>query len=325
MGIERIVFFGTPQFAVPALEALVETGRRPLLVVAQPARRAGRGQALRQPPVAQRALTLGLEVEQPERVAEASFLERLGGLALDLAVVVAYGQIFPAALLELPAHGCVNVHASLLPAWRGAAPIQAAIAAGERETGVTTMLMERGLDTGPILLQQSTPIGARETAPELSARLATLGAGLLVRTLEAMERGLVTARPQEPGLATYAPRLTREAAQVDWRSSAAGLDARLRAQTPWPGLETSLGGVAVKLLAAEVWPEPAPMGTEPGAVLGMARERLLVACGDGAVLAVERLQRPGRRPVDAAEFWRGGRGGRGGRGEHLRPTGGAVS
>jgi methionyl-tRNA formyltransferase len=313
-GIERIVFFGTPEFAVPALAALVEAGRQPLRVVAQPSRPVGRGHRrdqLQDPPVAAWARGHGLAVTQPETVRDPAFLAQMRELAPDVAVVVAFGQIFPRDLLALPRLGCVNVHASLLPRWRGAAPIQAAIAgsagsaAGDARTGVTTMLMEAGLDTGPMLLQEETEIGPEETAGELSRRLSEMGGRLLVRTLERLERGDLAPRPQDPEAATYAPRLTRESGRVDWTRPAGEIAARLRAYTPWPGLSAELGGRPVKLTRVEILPET--KAGAPGTFLGMRDGRLAVVCGEGTVLGLAELQRPGRKPLKGADFANGER------------------
>ena len=302
----RVVFFGTPSFAVPTLEALCVAGRRPARVVAQPDRPAGRGRRLRPPPVALRARELELPVEQPARLSDPALLERLEADAPDVAVVVAYGKIFRRRLLELPALGCLNLHASLLPAYRGAAPIQAAIAAGETVTGVTTMWMERDLDSGPILLQRETAIGPRETAAELSERLARLGAGLVVGTLERLEKGELTPRPQDETRVSWAPLLTREDGRVDWTLPAAAIADRLRAYTPWPGLTARLWGEPVKLVVAAA-AGPAPRPAEPGEVVAVEDGRLLVACGEGSALAVERLQRPGRRALPGDVFAHGER------------------
>ncbi|HXU45499.1 MAG TPA: methionyl-tRNA formyltransferase [Thermoanaerobaculia bacterium] len=304
--IARLAFFGTPDFAVPTLAALVNAGRRPLLVVAQPDRPAGRGRSLQKPPVARFAEHAGLALEQPESVRDPEFLARLEALALDVAVVVAFGQIFPVRLLEAPRLGCVNVHASLLPAYRGAAPIQAAVAAGATETGVTTMRMEKGLDSGPIYLERSLAIGPEETSGELSTRLATEGASLLLETLDRLETGDLEARPQADALATYAPRLDREAGRADWSLPAARLADRLRAFTPWPGLTARLRGEPVKIVAARAAPGAATL--EPaGSWLGLVDGALHVACGEGSVLAVSELQRPGRRALAAADFANGER------------------
>jgi len=313
--VAPIVFFGTPEFAVPTLAALVATGRAPVCAVTQPSRRAGRGQEAQDPPVARWARAHGLPVVQPERVGAPAFLDELRGLAPAIAVVVAFGQIFPRDLLALPAHGCINLHASLLPRWRGAAPIQAAVAAGDERTGVTTMQMEAGLDSGPILLEEEVAIGSEETAGELSRRLAETGAALVVRTLDELERGTLTPLPQDSALATYAPRLTRDSGRVDWSLSAASLAGRLRAYTPWPGLTAELRGAPVKLVRARpLTPDPSPIPSLPpgegGTILGLREGRLAVACGGGSVLAIEELQRPGRQARKAADFVNG---------ERLRP------
>ncbi|HVS02117.1 MAG TPA: methionyl-tRNA formyltransferase [Thermoanaerobaculia bacterium] len=310
MRLSRLVFFGTPEFALPTLQALCAAGRAPLLVVARPDRPAGRGQRQRTPPVAAWARQQGLEVAQPASVRDAELQQRLGALAPDLAVVVAFGQIFPRELLALPRHGCVNVHASLLPRHRGAAPVQAALRAGDERTGVTTMVMEEGLDSGPILLAAETELSGRETAGELAPRLAHLGAAALLETVDRLQAGTVAPRPQEDAEATYAPRLRKEDGRVDWARTARQLFDQLRAVTPWPGLHAELRGEPLRIHWAEVVEggEGVAGGeSPPGALLGLADGRLRVACGDGTVLGLERLQRPGRRPVDAPDFANGER------------------
>jgi methionyl-tRNA formyltransferase len=303
--IERILFFGTPDFAVPTLAALVDAGRRPLRVVTQPSRPVGRGQRVQDPPVAVWAREHGLDVVQPEKVRDPGFLAQFAELNPDVVVVVAFGQIFPAALLGLPVHGCINVHASLLPRWRGAAPIQAAIAAGDECTGVTTMLMEAGLDTGPMLLQEETAIGPEETAGELSRRLAEMGGGLMVRTLERLERGDLQPRPQDDAAATYAPRLRRESGRVDWNRTARELSNRWRAYAPWPGLSAELRGEPLKLVRVEALQE---ITMEiPGTYLDLQQGCLAVACGAATVLGISELQRPGRKALAAADFANGER------------------
>jgi methionyl-tRNA formyltransferase len=305
-GIDRVLFFGTPDFAVPTLAALVAAGRAPVRVITQPARPVGRGRRLQDPPVAAWARERGLEVAQPERVRDPQFLSEVAALAPDVAVVVAFGQIFPRALLDLPRHGCVNLHASLLPRWRGASPIQAAVAAGDAKTGVTTMLMEEGLDTGPILLQEETEIGPGETAEELARRLAGIGGRLMVRTLERLEQGDLEPRPQPAAGVTYAPRLTRDSGRVDWGLAAREIQDRLRAYTPWPGLTAELRGEPVKIVSAEPL-DAAGNGAAPGTVLGLRDGRLAVVCGGGGVLGVGELQRPGKRALPAADFVNGER------------------
>ncbi len=307
----RIVFFGTPEFAVPTLAALVEAGEAPLLVISQPARPVGRGRKLRDPPVAAWAREHGLAVEQPEKVRGKAFLGGIRALEPDVAVVVAFGQIFRRRLLELPRLGCVNLHASLLPRYRGAAPIQAAIVAGETVTGVTTMVMERGLDSGPMLFQEEVAVGPEESTPELAARLAEVGAELMVRTLRRFAAGDIEPQPQNHELATVAPMIKKSDGIVDWRRPAGEIFNRLRAYTPWPGLVSELRGKPVKILRGRsaapgeaVAPGVAP---EPGAILGRAGGRMLVAAGDGTMFALERLQLPGKKPVSAVDFMNGAR------------------
>ena len=332
-----LVFFGTPEFAVPTLEALVAADRTPALVVSQPSRPAGRGNQPHLPLVARWAREHGLPLLQPERVRSPEFLAELSALRPAIAVVVAFGQIFPRELLQLPAQGCLNLHASLLPRHRGAAPIQAAIAAGDGRTGVTVMRMEEGLDSGPILLQADTAIGPAETAGELSARLAELGARLVVDALDRLERGDLTASPQDAALATLAPRLKREGARAAWGRPAVELANQLRAHTPWPGMTAELRGAPIKLLRALPLPAPPPASTardaitgaafdpgaaaasgadpasgpaEPGTYLGLAPAGIAVACGAGTALAIAELQRPGRKAQRAGDFVNG---------ERLRP------
>jgi methionyl-tRNA formyltransferase len=307
--LQRIVFFGTPEFAVPTLEALAAAGRKPLLVVTQPDRPAGRGRKVLPTPVKAVAERLGIPVAQPESVKAPEFLERLAALTPDVAVVVAFGQIFPRRLLELPRAGCLNLHASLLPQYRGAAPIQAAIAAGEAVTGVTSMVMEAGLDTGPMLLKEETAIDPRETAPELAARLAHLGGALMVRTLEALEAGSVTPTPQEDRDASYAPRIRKEDGRVDWSLPARRLHDRLRAYTPWPGLTAELTGAPLKIVAAAPLPgrKPATEAAPAGTFLGLVDHRAAVACGEGSTLGLETVQRPGKKARSAMDFVNGER------------------
>jgi len=274
-------------------------------VVTQPAKPVGRGRKEQDPPVARWAREQGLQVMQPERVRDPTFLAEMREVAPAVAVVVAFGQIFPRDLLSLPRHGCINLHASLLPRWRGAAPIQATLAAGETRTGVTTMQMEAGLDTGPILLQEEIEIGPEETAGELWSRLAGVGASLMVRTLESLAAGTLTAQPQDDALATYAPRLTRESGRVDWTRPAREIGHRLRAYTPWPGLTAELRGEPVKLVSIEALAEETDEG--PGTFLGLRDGALTVAAGSGSVLAVRELQRAGRKALRAADFANGER------------------
>lgn len=305
--IKRIIFFGSPEFAVPTLEALVDAGRSPAMVVTQPARPVGRGRKPAEPPVAQWAREHGLKVVQPAKVSADDFLETVRELAPDLGVVAAYGQIFPAELLELPTHGCINVHASLLPKYRGASPIQAVIRDGNSTTGVTIMQMEEELDAGPILLVGKLAIGPRESAGALTDRLAQLGGELLLTAVEELEKGSLESRTQRDGDATYAGRLRREHGKLDWNLPAGDIYNRLRAYTPWPGLYALFRGKEVKILHASAieW-EMAPFGTS-GTYLGMRQGRLAVLCGESTILGIESLQRPGRSPVRSAEFLNGER------------------
>lgn len=311
---------------MPTLEALCAAGHRPRLVVTQPARPAGRGREVQPPPVARAASGHGLVVCQPQRLADERFRQRLAELAPDLGLVVAYGRIFPDWLLALPRLGCVNLHASLLPRWRGAAPIQAALAAGDEETGVTTMLMEAGLDAGPVMLQRRLVIGALETAGELTPRLARDGAELVLETVGRLEAGTVEPQLQDAERATHAPRLRRQDGRVDWCRPARELFNRWRAFTPWPGLTAELGGQPVKLVRVEpaqhadsyVKPPtqmPAASGAAglPGEILTVDASGIDVACGDANVLRLSVLQRAGRRALAAADFARGERLGAGDR------------
>jgi methionyl-tRNA formyltransferase len=295
------VFFGTPEFAVPSLSALLEAGIPVPLVVTQPDRPVGRHAAVRPSAIGAFAAERGLSVEKPERVRDnAPLRERLRALRPDAIAVVAYGRLLPPDLLALARLACVNVHASLLPKYRGASPVQAAILAGDRDTGVVTMKMEEGLDTGPIYLARRTAIGERETAGELSARLAREGGGLLVETLRRLDAGGLAPRPQ-PGEPSVCRTIRREDGAVDWSLDAEAIGRRLRAFTPWPGLYTFLGGERVKILDAH--PLGASSSLEAGTV-AFENGRLLVGAGHGSALVLERLQRAGRTPVTGAEFAR---------------------
>jgi methionyl-tRNA formyltransferase len=287
---------GSPEFSVPALKSLVAAGHEVAVVYAQPPKPAHRGQKETPCPVHQAALELGLPVRTPPRLRkneeEAEFFRSLD---LDAAVVAAYGLILPAALLQAPKLGCLNIHASLLPRWRGAAPIQAAILAGDAETGITIMQMDEGLDTGDMLLREATPIGPRDTAADLHDRLAALGGRLILRALEARPAPV----PQDEALCTYAPKLSREDARLNFTRPALELERQIRAYTPWPGSLGLLGDVVLKILAAEV--VPGSPEAVPGEILD---DRLTIACGEGA-LRPTRLQRAGKAAVNAPDFLRG--------------------
>jgi methionyl-tRNA formyltransferase len=299
----RIAFYGSPDFALPSLDALVGAGHEVVLVVSQTAKPVGRSAEPVDPPVARRARELGLPVFQPPTLRDEAAFARLAGTAADVFVVVAYGKILAQRVLDLPRLGCVNVHGSVLPRWRGASPVQAALLAGDAESGVSIMRMEAGMDTGPVYALSRTPIDPRDDAGSLSARLAADGAALLVGTLPAIEAGTVAPVAQDDAFATLCPKIRREDGQADFSRPAVELVRRLRAFTPWPGLFAFRAGKRVKLLAARE--APRLPGAAPGEVLA-AGEEIVLACGEGAV-AVTRLQAEGRKPLDAATFVRGER------------------
>ena len=294
-----VVYAGTPEFAVPALEAIVAAGHRVLAVYTQPDRPAGRGRELAASPVKRRALELGLAVEQPATLKDAATLARLAALRPDVVVVAAYGQLLPPAALAVPRLGCLNIHASLLPRWRGAAPIQRALLAGDEVTGVAIMRMEAGLDTGPVYRTERVPIGPRDTAGELTTRLARVGAGALVATLAALEAGTPVAVPQPAAGASYARKLEKREAELDWTQPAAVLERAVRAFLPWPVAETRWQGAQLRVRAAEAVPGAA--GGAPGDIVAAGRAGLEVATGDGR-LRLTQVQLAGRNVVTGAEF-----------------------
>ncbi len=290
----RLAFMGSPAFAVPALQALHDAGHAIAAVYSQPPRPAGRGRSVTPCPVHAAALALGLPVRTPARLrTDAAEHAGFAALNLDVAVVAAYGLILPAAMLDAPHRGCLNIHASLLPRWRGAAPIQAAVLAGDAETGITIMQMDPGLDTGAMLLQDRVPIGPRTTAADLHDKLAAMGAGLILQTLQ----NSPAAVPQPSNGVTYAAKLTRDSGRLDWTQPAVQLDRQVRGLTPWPGTWAMLGPEVLKVLRAE----PVIGIGPPGTVLDGG---LLVACGEGA-LRLLRVQRAGRAPMDAEALLRG--------------------
>ncbi len=290
---------GTPDFAVPALLALAEAGHEIACVYSQPPRPAGRGHKPRPSPVHAAAAARGWPVRTPTSLRDPQAQAAFAALNLDAAVVAAYGLILPQAVLDAPRLGCLNIHASLLPRWRGAAPIQRAILAGDSETGVCIMRMEAGLDTGPVLLARRTPIGPDDTAQALHDRLAAIGAVAIVEALEGLVTGRLTPEPQSAHGITYAHKLSRDEARLDWRRPALELARQVRAFTPWPGaVFATPDGTRVKVLAADLVPET---GGASGEVLDAA---LTVACGAGA-LRPTRLQRPGKAPAETAAFLRG--------------------
>lgn len=298
----RAVFMGTPEFAVPTLAALGAGGVEIASVITQPDRPAGRGQSPAASPVKRLAQELGLAVFEPERIRAPEAVEQVRRAAPDVIVVVGYGQILPRAVFELPRLGTLNVHASLLPRYRGAAPIQWAIARGETTTGITTMCINEGLDTGDILLQRETPIGEQETAPELAARLAPLGAELLLDTVRRLEAGSLQPRPQQEALATYAPLLKKQDGRIEWSLAGADIANRIRGFDPWPGAYTGFRGQLLHVRRARrAGGEPAPAG-----VLRVEGRRLFASSGDGWLELLE-LQPEGRRRMAAGEFINGRR------------------
>lgn len=284
----RIVFMGTPDFAVPTLDAIVAAGHEVLAVVAQPDSVAGRGLKVNRPATVLRALELGLPVRQPRAINSGPFRDWFTTEAFDVAVVVAYGRILKPWHLAAPRYGCLNVHASLLPRWRGAAPIHHAILAGDARTGVCTMKMAEGLDTGDVLLCEETPIGPDETVGELWDRLALMGADLLVQTLDRLAE--LTPRPQDEALATLAPPLTRADGRVDWSRPAGRVHDHIRGLSPWPGAWTEHRGQPFKL-----WRSRPVEGEGPAGTVLRADDRLVVACGEGAVELLEAQAAGGRR------------------------------
>ena len=298
----RLVFLGTPAFAVPTLERLVERGHQVLAAVTQPDRPKGRGQALAPPPVREAALRLGVPVYQPERVKRPESVDYLRSLAPQAMVVVGYGQIIPQSIIDIPPLGILNVHASLLPKYRGAGPIQWAIVNGEAVTGVTIMRIDAGLDTGPMLLKVETVIGADETALDLGRRLSLMGADLLVEALDALAAGRVVPQSQDNAQATYAPMLKKEDGRIDWSRSASQIHNQVRGMQPWPGAYSSFRGGALHVWRAR--PTEAGAGHPPGSLLRI--KPLLVACGAGALELVE-VQMEGRKRMPAADFANGQR------------------
>ena len=289
----KIVFMGTPDFSVPVLDALHQT-HQIVAVYCQPPRRAGRGKADRPSPVEARALALGLPVRHPVSLRSEDAAKDFAALGADVAVVVAYGLILPQAILDAPRHGCLNIHASLLPRWRGAAPIHRAIMAGDRETGVCIMQMEAGLDTGPVLLREALQIGDQETTADLHDRLSALGARLIGQALDQLPD--LTAVPQPTEGVTYAAKIDKAEARVDWTRPAEEVDRLIRGLSPFPGAWVEVKGERVKLLRSRL---AAGQG-KPGQVLG----GFTIACGTGAVEIVE-AQREGKRPMPASEVLRG--------------------
>lgn len=304
----RVIFMGSGSFAVPSLEALLGSPAHTVAaLITQPDKPAGRGHRLRLPATKTVALERGLDVHQPAKVRDSESVELVRRLDPECIVVVAYGQIIPKAILEIPRRGVVNVHASLLPRYRGAAPIQWAIANGESETGVSTMLIDEGLDTGPVLLQETTPIGRDETSARLEPRLAALGASLLMRTLDAWSSDSLEPREQDDSEATLAPRIKKEDGIIDWSSAAIAISDRVRAFDPWPVAQTTFSGHPLKIWKARaIEDDSSRRPTRPGTIVAIGHEGFHVTCGE-AMLVIEEVQPSGKARMPAADFARGKR------------------
>jgi methionyl-tRNA formyltransferase len=297
----RLVFLGTPEFAVPTLEAIAAAGHEVAAVLTQPDRPRGRGREMAPPPVKQTALRLGLDVHQPERIRRPEVIEFLAGLKPEAMVIVGYGKIIPQSIIDIPPRGILNVHASLLPKYRGAAPVQWAVASGETRTGVTTMRIDAGLDTGDILLQQETEIAPEETAVEVGERLAHMGAALMVETLAGLEQGRIVPRKQDSSQATFAPIIRKEDGRIDWSRPAAEIANRIRGLVPWPGCYTGFRGRLMHVSKAR------PAGAVSGApgTAHPARGRVMVSCGFESSLELIEVQLEGKRKMSAADFLNG--------------------
>ena len=302
----NIVFAGTPEFAVPSLRALARGGRRVVAVYTQPDRPAGRGRKVAASAVKVAAVELGIPVEQPPGLRDPAVRERLAEYRPDLIVVAAYGLILPPDLLDLPGAGCINVHASLLPRWRGAAPVQHALLAGDAKTGATIMRMDEGVDTGDVLFAGTCPIRPDDTAGSLTGRLASLGAEVLLDALAGLEAGGLEPRPQDESAATRAPRIRKCDARIDWSRDARDLERMVRAFDPWPVAFTSVEGRPLHVLKSEALPSGDPADAPPGTLVRATPRGIEVQAGRGR-LRLERVQRPGKRAMDAHELLNGWR------------------
>ena len=296
----RVIFMGTPEFACPTLQKLVDRGEQIVAVVTQPDRPKGRGQRLMPPPVKELAIRHALTIHQPLKVRAPEFVETIRDLAPDVVVVVAFGQILPKSLLEIPPLGCINVHASLLPRYRGAAPLNWCLINGETETGVTTMLMDAGLDTGPMLLKQSTPVDVNEDVISLHDRMSVMGAELLSDTLDGLVAGTIVPQEQEGALSCYAPMLKKEDGRIDWNRDAGCIHNQVRGLAAWPGAYSFLGGETLKVLRSRV----STGSGLPGTVLRADKTGIEVACQQGSLI-IEELQLAGKKRLDAASFLAG--------------------
>ncbi len=299
----RVLFYGSPDFAIPTLQALIDSPYRPIAVVTQPDARAGRGRSLRPPPIKQLAAAHDIPALQPAKLRDRAAIAQIASLRPDLQIVAAYGQLIPTEILDLPSHGSLNAHASLLPRWRGASPISAAILHGDTETGVSIMLVDENEDTGAILRQQSTPIIPTEHAGDLSDRLAQIGARLLLETIPDWLNGAITPIPQDSDRATRARRVKKSQGRIDWQQSADQIARHIRAYTPWPAAATTLDQTPIRVTLATR--SDSAVQHLPGTIL-QAGTTIDVATADG-VLQIHRLQRAGKRELSAEEFARGTR------------------
>ena len=298
----RIVFMGTPDFSVPALEALVEGGHEVVAAITPPDKPKGRGKAVLMTPVKEKAMELGIPVYQPVKVREPEFVEKLRQMEPDAIVVVAFGQILPKSILEIPRYGCVNIHASLLPIYRGAAPIQWAVIDGERESGVTTMFMNEGLDTGDMLEKEAVTLDPKETGGSLHDKLSAIGGRLILSTLKGLEDGTLKGTPQTDEGTCYAKMLKKSLGDIDWTMDAAAIERLIRGLNPWPSAYTCLHGKTLKIWEGDVLERE--YGVEPGTVAEVAKDRLVVQTGQGS-LAIRSLQLEGKKRMDAGDFLRG--------------------
>ena len=303
----NVVFYGTPDFAVPALTRLLESPHRVGAVVTQPDRPRGRGRRVLAAPVKQVATAHGVRILQPERLGDGEFLATLSALEPDLAVVAAYGRMLPDAALAAPRLGTINIHPSLLPKYRGAAPVQRAIIAGETETGVTIMRLVREMDAGPTFARRARSIGAGETSDVVEADLARLGADLLLEVIRALETGAASEHPQDHSAATFAPRLAREDGDIDWRAPARAIHDLVRGCHPWPHASGRLEGARYLIHRTAIAAPTGPRPPAPGAIIEASRDRLLVSTGDGGAVAILQIQPEGRRRLDTRAFLAGHR------------------
>lgn len=297
----RIVFMGTPEFAVPSLRALIEIGENVIAIVTQPDKPRGRGKKLTPPPVREAALKHNIPVFQPEKIKDEPFITAIRNFSPDVIAVVAYGKILPKAILDIPPKGCINVHASLLPKYRGAAPINWAIINGEKETGITTMLLDEGMDTGDMLLTEKVEIRDDDTASSLHDRLKYIGADLLIKTIKGIKSETIRPIPQGDSQATYAPMLKKEDGRIDWTMKAEEIKNLIRGLNPWPGAYTRWDGKQIKIFKAEV---EAGGKEEPGTVINISTEGIFVATNKG-ILLIKELQPENKNKMTAYEFVKG--------------------